>query len=150
MNNYNIKQFQRIEAYTRELEQISLEEFRTSAEARATFMKIIKHYDETYVNDFEWIVQEIGICQGSLYEVKYLKLDPLKYNPQYEEFILAGKAAIERFAKCFPAAMEIVLDGTHEEIDNDYLEHFYKPDAERTIAALQADLTPRPDPWNTE
>jgi hypothetical protein len=150
MNDYNAKQFQRIEAYTRELEQIPLEEFRTSAEARATFMKIIKHYGETYVNDFEWIVQEIGICQDSLYEVKYLNLDPATYNPQYEKFIVAGKAAIERFAKCFPAAMEIVLDGTHKEIDDLDLEHFYKPDAERTLEALQEDLTPRPDPWNTE
>jgi hypothetical protein len=46
--------------------------------------------------------------------------------------------------------MEIVLDGTHKEIDDLDLEYFYKPWAERTLEALQEDLTPRPDPWNTE
>jgi hypothetical protein len=150
MNEFNAKQFQRIEAYTHELEQIPLEEFRTSAEARATFMKIIKHYCETHENDFEWIVEEIRMCQDSLCEVKYLKLDPATHTMHYIEFIVAGKAAIERFAKCFPAAMEIVLDGTHKEIDDLDLEYFYKPCAERTLEALQEDLTPRPDPWNTE
>ena len=138
ISSYHVKPLQVIAAYTFQLEQIPLEEFRTSAEARATFLKTLK----LAPNDFGWIVDEIRSSQFSLAEIKHLKLDAEKYNAQYEEFIVLGKAAIDRFAKCFPAIKDIVLDGTHEEIDELILESFIKPDAEEVMDALQADLTP--------
>jgi hypothetical protein len=140
INSSHVKPLQAIAAYTLQLEQIPLEEFRTSAEARETFLKTLKLAAE----DFGWIVDEIRSCQFSLAEIKHLELDAEKFNPQYEEFIVLGKAAIDRFAKCFPAIKDIVLDGTHEEIDELILESFIKPDAEEVMEALQADLTPRP------
>jgi hypothetical protein len=138
VQEYAAQQFQSIEAYTIQLEQIPLEEFRTSAEARATFLTILKAAS----NDFEWIVEEIGMSQDSIADIKYLKLDAEKF-PHYEEFILKGKAAIARFATCFPAIKDIVLDESYEEIDELALELFHLPYAERVEEALQADLTPR-------
>jgi hypothetical protein len=41
VQEYAAQQFQSIEAYTIQLEQIPLEEFRTSAEARTTFLTIL-------------------------------------------------------------------------------------------------------------
>jgi len=138
VQEYAAQQFQSIEAYTIQLEQIPLEEFRTSAEARATFLTILKAAS----NDFEWIVEEIGMSQDSIADIKYLKLDAEKF-PHYEKFIATGKAAIARFAACFPAIKDIVLDGSHEEIDELDLESFHLPYAEEVEEALQADLTPR-------
>jgi hypothetical protein len=138
VQEYAAQQFQSIEAYTIQLEQIPLEEFRTSAEARATFLTILKAAS----NDFEWIVEEIGMSQDSIADIKYLKLDAEKF-PHYEEFITTGKAAIARFAACFPAIKDIVLDESYEEIDELALELFHLPYAERVEEALQADLTPR-------
>ena len=138
VQEYAAQQFQSIEAYTIQLEQIPLEEFRTSAEARATFLTILKAAS----NDFEWIVEEIGMSQDSIADIKYLKLDAEKF-PHYEEFIATGKAAIARFAACFPAIKNIVLDESHEEIDELALELFHLPYAEQVEEALEADLTPR-------
>jgi hypothetical protein len=138
VQEYAAQQFQSIEAYTIQLEQIPLEEFRTSAEARATFLTILKAAS----NDFEWIVEEIGMSQDSIADIKYLKLDAEKF-PHYEEFITTGKAAIARFAACFPAIKDIVLDESYEEIDELALELFHLPYAEKVEEALQADLTPR-------
>jgi hypothetical protein len=138
VQEYAAQQFQSIEAYTIQLEQIPLEEFRTSAEARATFLTILKAAS----NDFEWIVEEIGMSQDSIADIKYLKLDAEKF-PHYEEFITTGKAVIARFAACFPAIKNIVLDESHEEIDELALELFHLPYAEKVEEALQADLTPR-------
>ena len=57
---------------------------------------------------------------------------------------MLGKAAIARFAACFPAIKDIVLDGTHEDIDELDLESFFKPEAEEVMEALRASLVPRP------
>jgi hypothetical protein len=133
------KVFERIAAYTLQLEQTPLEEFRTSAEARAMFLKNLKAMG----NDMEWLVHEIRISQDNLEEIKHLKLSADKYNPPNETFIAKSIAARDRFAKCFPAVKDIVLDGTHEEIDELDLESFFKSYAEDAMDALQADLTPR-------
>jgi hypothetical protein len=132
--------FQRIEAYTLQLEQTPLEEFRTSAEARATFLKNLN----TMANDMMWLVHEIRISQDNLEEIKHLKLSADKYNPPNETFIAKSIAARNRFAACFPAVKDIVLDGTHEEIDELELASFYTMWTEDVEDALKADLTPRP------
>jgi hypothetical protein len=133
------KVFERIAAYTLQLEQTPLEEFRTSAEARAMFLKNLKAMG----NDMEWLVHEIRISQDNLEEIKHLKLSADKYNPPNETFIAKSIAARDRFAKCFPAVKDIVLDGTHEEIDELDLESFFKSYAEEAMDALEEDLTPR-------
>jgi hypothetical protein len=132
--------FERIAAYTLQLEQTPLEEFRTSAEARASFIKNL----EAMGNDMVWLVHEIRISQDNLEEIKHLKLSADKYNPPNEAFIAKAIAARERFAKCFPAVKDIVLDGTHEEIDVLELESFYMMWTDDVEDALRADLTPRP------
>jgi hypothetical protein len=138
VEQYNATQFQSIEAYTLQLEQTPLEEFRTSAEARAVFLVILK----AAANDFQWIVDEIRMSQDSLEEIKYMKLNA-EYNQQYEEFIVTGKAALNRFAACFPAVKDIVLDGTHDDIDKICHEIYYISWVEDVQDALRADLTPR-------
>ena len=139
VDKYNERELRRIAAYTQRLEQIPLEEFRTSAEVRRQFLGLI----EVARRDFEWIVEEIHSCHFSLAEIKHLKLNAEEYNPQYEEFIVQGKAALARFAACFPAIKDIVLDGTHKEIDELKME-YAKGDAADVMEALEADLTPRP------
>ena len=134
------KVFERIAAYTLHLEQTPLEEFRTSAEARATFLKNLN----TMANDMMWLVHEIRISQDNLEEIKHLKLSADKYNPPNETFIAKSIAARNRFAACFPAVKDIVLDGTHEEIDELELASFYTMWTEDVEDALKADLTPRP------
>jgi len=131
--------FERIAAYTLQLEQTPLEEFRTSAEARAMFLKNLKAMG----NDMEWLVHEIRISQDNLEEIKHLKLSADKYNPPNETFIAKSIAARDRFAACFPAVKDIVLDGTHEEIDELDIESFFKSYAEEAMDALEEDLTPR-------
>ena len=143
VEQYNAEKFQSIDAYTLQLEQIPLEEFRTSAAARETFLKTLKEA----AKDMEWIVDEIRMSQDSIAEIKYYMKQNIEKYPHYEKFIVSGKAALERFAKCFPTIKDIVLDGTHEEIDELDLETFFKPYAEEVEEALQADLTPRPNPW---
>ena len=143
MEQYNAEKFQSIEAYTLQLEQIPLEEFRTSAAVRETFLKTLK----AAASDMEWIVDEIRMSQDSIAEIKYYMKQNIEKYPHYEEFIVSGKAALERFAKCFPAVKDIVLDGTHEEIDEFALALFFLPYAKVVEEALQADLTPRPNPW---
>ena len=131
--------FERIEAYTLQLEQTPLEEFRTSAEARAVFIKNLN----AMANDMMWLVHEIRISQDNLEEIKCLKLSADKYNPSNETFIANATAALTRFATCFPAIKDIVLDGTHEEIDELELASFYMMWVEDVEDALKADLTPR-------
>ena len=138
VDEYNERELRRIAAYTQRLEQIPLEEFRTSAEVRTRFVKLL----EVASRDFDWIVDEIHRCHFSLAEIKQLKLDAEEYNPQYEEFIMQGKAALARFAACFPAINDIVLDGTHKEIDELKL-GYAKGSAADVMEALEADLTPR-------
>ena len=143
VEQYNAEKFQSIDAYTLQLEQIPLEEFRTSAAARETFLKTLKEA----AKDMEWIVDEIRMSQDSIAEIKYYMKQNIEKYPHYEEFIVSGKAALERFAKCFPAIKDIVLDGTHEEIDEFALELFFLSYTKDVEEALQADLTPRPNPW---
>lgn len=130
--------FQRIEAYTLQLEQTPLEEFRTSAEARAVFIKNLN----AMANDMMWLVHEIRISQDNLEEIKHLKLSAEKYNPPNETFIAKSIAARDRFAKCFPAVRDIVLDWTHKEIDVLELASFYTMWTQDVEDALRADLTP--------
>ena len=139
VNTYNARELRRIAAYTERLEQIPLEEFRTSAEVRKRFITLL----DVARRDFEWIVEEIHSCHFSLAEIKHLQLNAEEHNPQYERFIVLGTAALTRFAACFPAVKDIVLDGTHEEIDELMME-YAKSDAADVMEALEADLTPRP------
>jgi len=134
--------FERIEAYTLQLEQTPLEEFRTSAEARAMFIKNLN----AMANDMMWLVHEIRISQKNLEEIKHLKLSAEKYNPLNETFIAKSIAARDRFAACFPAVKDIVLDWTHEEIDVFELASFYTMWADDVEDVLAADLTKCP--WN--
>jgi len=131
--------FERIEAYTLQLEQTPLEEFRTSAAARAVFIKNLN----AMANDMEWLVHEIRISQNNLEEIKCLKLSADKYNPPNERFIAKAIAALNRFAACFPAIKDIVLDGSHEEIDELELASFYMMWVEDVEDALKANLTAR-------
>jgi len=140
VDQYNAEKFQSIDAYTLQLEQIPLEEFRTSAEARETFIKTLQAAAE----DMRWLVDEIHISQDNLEEIKHLKLSAEKYNPPNEAFIAKAIAARGRFAACFPAIKDIVLDGTHEEIDELERASFYMRWVENVEEALQADLTPHP------
>ena len=133
------KVFERIEAYTFHMEQTPLEEFRTSAEARASFIKNLN----AMANDMMWLVHEIRISQKNLKEIKHLKLSAEKYNPPNETFIAKSIAARDRFAKCFPAVRDIVLDGTHAEIDIFELASFYTMWTHDVEDALQVDLTKR-------
>ena len=100
--------FERIEAYTIQLEQTPLEAY-TSA-ARATFLKTL----QAAANDMTWLVYEIRMSHKNLAEIKHFKLSADKYNPPNEAFIAKALAARNRFAACFPAVKDIVLDGTHE------------------------------------
>jgi len=134
------KVFERIAAYTLQLEQTPLEEYRTSSQARATFLQTLKAMG----NDMEWLVHEIRISQDNLEEIKHLKLSADKYNPPNEAFIAKSIAARNRFAACFPAVKDIVLDGSHEEIDELDLESFYTMWAKDAEDALEEDLTHRP------
>jgi hypothetical protein len=133
------KVFERIDAYTLQLEQTPLEEFRTSAEARAMFIKNLN----AMANDMMWLVHEIRISQDNLEEIKHLKLSADKYNPPNEAFIAKSIAARDRFAACYPAIKDIVLDGSHEEIDEHELDGA-EASATYVKIALDEDLTHRP------
>jgi hypothetical protein len=98
--------FERIEAYTIQLEQTPLEAY-TSAEARATFLKTL----QAAANDMTWLVYEIRMSHKNIAEIKHFKLSADKYNPPNEAFIAKALAARNRFAACFPAVKDIVLDG---------------------------------------
>jgi len=98
--------FERIAAYTLHMEQTPLEEYRTSAEERTAFIKNLN----AMANDMMWLVHEIRISQDNLEEIKHLKLSADKYNPPNEAFIAKSIAARDRFAACFPAVRDIVLD----------------------------------------
>ena len=131
--------FERISAYTLQLEQTPLEEYRASSEARAAFLQTL----EAAENDMEWLVDEIRISQDNLEEIKHLKLNASKYNPPNEAFIAKSIAARDRFAACFPTVKDIVLDGSHEEIDEHTLDGA-EASATYIKIALEEDLTPRP------
>ena len=132
--------FERIAAYTLQLEQTPLEEFRTSAKTREWFVTLL---DAEIASNAEWLIQEIHSCHFNLAEVKHLKLNAEEYEPQYAEFIVLGKAALARLAACFPAIKDIVLSGEYDE-EFVFDAKGYKRDAEAVTKAFEADLTPRP------
>ena len=137
---FHADELTRIAAYTAGLEKTPLEEFRTSAKTREWFVTLL---DAEIASNAEWLVEEIHSCHFNLAEVKYLKLNPEEYEPQYAEFIVLGKAALARLAACFPAIKDIVLSG---EYDAEFVfdAEGYKRDAEAVTKAFEADLTPRP------
>ena len=119
-------EFQRIEAYTEQLKQIPLEEFETSAEARATFIGILKQAKD----DIPWIVERVLDCQDSMEECSALD----------EAFIIKGILVLDRFEACYSAIQEIVLHEGHEELDElDIRDAF--ADAVCVEDALAKDLT---------
>lgn len=137
---FNADELTRIEAYTLSLEKTPLEKFRTSAAVRERFTALLYWEIE---RDAEWLIQEIHSCHFNLAEVKHLKLNPEKYEPQYAEFIVLGKAALARLAACFPAIKDIVLSGEYDEEFGIDVKSF-KRAGEAVTKAFEADLTPQP------
>ena len=105
-----------VETFTASLERIPLEEFRTSAAARATFLKALA-LAETHFAD---LVDEINMCQSDLKEINEMGLD--EFIQSNEDFIAAGIPLRNRFVVCFRTIKDLVLDGSHEEIDECALE----------------------------
>lgn len=104
-----------VETFTASLERIPLEDFR-SADARATFLKALA-LAETHFAD---LVDEINMCQSDLKEINEMGLD--EFLQSNEEFIAAAIPLRDRFIACFLAIKDLVLDGSHEEIDECALE----------------------------
>jgi hypothetical protein len=105
-----------VETFTASLERIPLEEFRTSADARTTFLKALA-LAETHFAD---LVDEINMCQSDLKEIRELGLD--KFIQPNEDFIAAGIPLRDRFIACYRTIKDLVLDGSYEEIDECALE----------------------------
>jgi hypothetical protein len=103
---------ERVESITEQLEQIPLEKFRTCADARASFLSAIKLAE----TDFGALVNEIIAAHRDLVNIK-----PLCPRDHYldaaSDFIFYGVPVRDRFIARFRAVKDIVLDGTHEEID---------------------------------
>jgi len=108
------EEFQRIEAYTRQLEQIPLEKFETSAEARAIFIKILKQAKD----DIPWIVERV-LDRQEIMEEENLEEENLEeeYRALDEAFIARGISVRNRFAECYALIQEIVLNESHEEMN---------------------------------
>ena len=100
-----------VETFTSSLERIPLEEFRTSAAARATFLKALSLAEIHFAD----LVDEINTCQSDLKEIRELGLD--SHIQANEDFIAAGTPLRDRFIACYHAIKDVVLDGSHEEID---------------------------------
>jgi hypothetical protein len=113
--SFNDLEFQRIEAYTLQLEQIPLEEFETSAEARATFIRILKEAKD----DIPWIVYLVHDVQENLEAENLEEEDDMEeeYRALDEAFIARGISVRDRFAACYARIQEIVLHEGHEELD---------------------------------
>jgi hypothetical protein len=103
-------EIQRIDAYTNQLEQIPLKEFETSAEARATFIRILKEAKD----DIPWIVERVLDRQEIMEEEN---LEEEEYRALDEAFIARGISVRNRFAACYARIQEIVLHEGHEELD---------------------------------
>ena len=101
-------EFNRIEAYTQQLEQIPLEDFETSAAARATFIGILKQAKD----DIPWIVEQVLDRQEIMEES-----EDEEYRALDEAFIARGISVRNRFAMCYNTINEIVLHEGHEELD---------------------------------
>ena len=103
---------EKVESITEQLEQIPLEKFRTSADARASFLSAIKLV-ETH---FGALVVEINVAHRDLVVIKPLCIRD-HYLDAASDFLFYGVPVRDRFIACFHAIKDIVLDGTHEEID---------------------------------
>jgi hypothetical protein len=101
-----------VETFTVSLERIPLEEFRTSAAARTTFLKALALAEIHFAD----LVDEINTCHRDLVEIKALCIND-HYLDAASDFIAAGTPLRDRFIACYHAIKDIVLDGTHEEID---------------------------------
>jgi hypothetical protein len=100
-----------VETFTSSLERIPLEDFHTSADKRATFLKALALAEIHFAD----LVDEINMCHADLKEIKESGLD--SHIQANEDFIAAGVPLRDRFIACFHAIKDIVLDGSHEEID---------------------------------
>jgi hypothetical protein len=100
-----------VETFTSSLERIPLEHFCTSAAARATFLKALALAEIHFAD----LVDEINMCHADLKEIKELGMD--SHIQANEDFIAAGVPLRDRFIACFHAIKDIVLHGSHEEID---------------------------------
>jgi hypothetical protein len=121
----SFKVIEKVESFTAPLEQIPLEKFRTDSVARATFLQAL----DSAHNDFVDLVDEINWCEYDLKEIRELGLDKSYIHPN-EKFLAAAIPLRDRFAVCFHTIKDLVLDGTHEEIDEfamkyaqDYVEY---------------------------
>lgn len=106
-------EFDRIEAYTRQLEQIPLEEFETSAAARAMFIRILKEAKD----DIPWIVERVLDRQEIMEEENLEEENLEEYRALDEAFIARGISVRNRFAACYALIQDIVLHEGHEELD---------------------------------
>ena len=100
-----------VETFTASLERIPLQDFCTSADKRATFLNALALAEIHFAD----LVDEINRCQSDLKEIRELGLD--KFIQPNEDFIAAGTPLRDRFIACYHAIKDVVLDGTHEEID---------------------------------
>ena len=105
-----------VETFTASLERIPLESFCTSADKRATFLNALALAEIHFAD----LVDEINRCQSDLKEIRELGLD--SHIQANEDFIAAGIPLRKRFIACYHAITDLVLDGSHEEIDEFALE----------------------------
>jgi len=134
-----MEEFDRIEAYTIQLEQIPLEEFETSAAARATFIGILKQAKD----DIPWIVEQVLNRQEIMEEESEEESEEEnmeEYRVLDEAFIARGISVRNRFAACYALIEEIVLHEGHEELDERDIKDAIS-DAVCVEDALAEDLT---------
>jgi len=134
-----MEEFDRIEAYTIQLEQIPLEEFATSAAARATFIGILKQAKD----DIPWIVEQVLNRQEIMEEESEEESEEEnmeEYRVLDEAFIARGISVRNRFAACYALIEEIVLHEGHEELDERDIKDAIS-DAVCVEDALAEDLT---------
>lgn len=134
-----MEEFDHIEAYTIQLEQIPLEEFETSAAARATFIGILKQAKD----DIPWIVEQVLNRQEIMEEESEEESEEEnmeEYRALDEAFIARGIFVRNRFAACYALIEEIVLHEGHEELDERDIKDAIS-DAVCVEDALATDLT---------
>lgn len=129
------EEFDRIEAYTIQLEQIPLEEFETSAAARATFIGILKEAKD----DIPWLVEQV-LNRQEIMEESEEEENMEEYRADDEAFIARGISVRDRFAACYAPIQEIVLHEGHEELDELDIKDAFT-DAVCVEDALAEDLT---------
>ena len=108
----SFKVIETVESFTAPLERIPLEEFHTDATARGLFLKTLKIAETSFPD----LVDELSWCRADLIEIKELGLDNSYIQPN-EEFLATAIPLRDRFVARFHAIKDIVLDGSHEEID---------------------------------